>query len=370
MDKKTYPPFSVILETENLLTASAEDFKMALSSLMQQDVPLSLAQEVIVLVSGTIPNEIRTEITTTYPELKIVETDESFGYYEVKSHGAKLATGEIVVYADVDCQYDSCWLRSLLEPFAADESVDIVAGETVIAVENSYSMALAINYMLHRQKTQPKLQPAPRYYMNNVAFKRELLSKYNIPKRLPIFRGNCSIHSQILRQNGYIIWKQPLAKARHATPHGVRNYLWRFLLMGHDHYWLDILYDRVKQQKSGESAVSSIENLAQPLDRSTHKFKPKPLHIRLWNKLNYLFQQTRIYLKDSPDTIVYLPLALPIIFSSQFLILVGRLITKHNSHYLLKTYLDKFEPAYSEALKFDSLPHDAQQFQFNEVIGR
>ncbi len=372
MQKNLYPTFSVIVETENLLTASVEDFKMAFSSLIDQDVPLTLAQEVIVIISGNISDELRAEITIAYPWMKIVETPESFGYYEVKSYGAKLATGDIVVYADVDCQYSSCWLQSLLEAFTTDESVDIVAGETVIAVKNPYSMAMAINYMLHRQKPQPQLHPAPYpiYYINNVAFKRELLLKYTIPQSLPIFRGNCSIHARILWQNGYTIWKQPLAKAIHATPHGLINYLWRFLLLGHDSYWLDILYNQVKKEKPSTSATSSTskENITPKSNNSTSKFKPKPLHIRLLNKFNYIINQTRIYLKDSPNTIIYLPLALPIIFFSQFLMLVGRLITQYNSHYLLKTYLDKFEPAYGKALNFDTLPQDAQQFQLNEVI--
>ncbi len=372
MAKNSYPPFSIIVETENLLTASVEEFRVALSSLINQDIPLTSAKEVILLCGNNVSDEISKEITTTNPWIKTVQIPDSLGYYEVKSYGSQIATGDILVYADLDCQYDPCWLRSLLESFTTNEGIDIVAGETVIAVKNPYSMALAVNYMLHRQKTQQQLHSSsyPIYYINNVAFKREVLLKYPIPERLPIFRGSCSIHARILKQNGHTIWKQPLAKAIHATPNSLTNYLWRFLLMGHDNYWLDILYDQIKKQKLQLSATSSTSKVdATPKsDNSDKKFKPKPLHFRVANKLNYILSQTKIYLQDAPHTSIYLPLALPIIFLSQLLMLLGRLITKYNSHYLLKTYLDKFEPAYSKTLKFDSLPEDAKHFQLKEVI--
>ena len=372
MDKKTYPSFTIIVETENLLTTGVDDFQKALHSLINQDIPLTSAKEVLLLCGNNISDEISEEIANNYSWITTVQIPDSLGYYEVKSYGSKIATGDIVIYADLDCQYDSGWLRSLLESFKNNESIDIVAGETVIAVKNPYSMALAINYMLHRQKTQQQLHPSPYpiYYINNVAFKREVLQKYPIPERVPIFRGACSIHARVLKKNGYTIWKQPLAKASHATPNSLMNYLWRFLLLGHDNYWLDILYDQIKKQPSPLSSISYPSKASTDIKSSnfTNQFKPKPLHIRLWNKCSYIFHQTKIYLQDAPHTAIYLPLALPIIFLSQFLMLLGRLITKYNSHYLLKTYLDQFEPAYSETLKFESLPEDAKQFQLKEVI--
>lgn len=357
MDKSSYPSFTIILKTENLVTATREDFRKALSSLMNQDLSLELAEELIVINDGNIPDSIQIEIATSYPWIKICQTPESLGYYGVKSYGVKLATGEIVVYGDADCQYSPSWLRSLLDPFRLNQQVEIVAGETVIDVKGPYSMAIALNYILHRQPVKPGLNVAPFYYMNNVAFKREILLKYPIPEGLPIFRGNCSIRSRILRKNGYTIWKQPLARAVHAVPNSLQNYLWRFLLMGHDHHWLDILYHEVKINKQLPSVASVESTIREKLtpNHSPAKFKSKPLHKRLLEKSGYILNQARIYLKESPDKIVYLPLALPIVFLSQFLILVGRLMSKNHSHYLLKVYLEKFEPAYAQSVQFQTL---------------
>jgi hypothetical protein len=70
--------------------------------------------------------------------------------------------------------------------------------------------------------------------LNNVAFRRELLLEHPLPDETGLYRGNCALHAYRLQDKGHVIWRQPLARAWHAPPRGVTQFVIRFLLIGHD----------------------------------------------------------------------------------------------------------------------------------------
>ncbi len=51
------------------------------------------------------------------------------GYYKAKMLGAQLVTGDVIVYCDSDCTYESNWLRTILATFSQGDNVQIVAGK-------------------------------------------------------------------------------------------------------------------------------------------------------------------------------------------------------------------------------------------------
>ena len=307
--------------------------------------------------TGELSDSLKEAIKQQYPWMRFLNAPETLSYYEVKQLGAESAVGEVVVYCDADCVYTKGWLRSLLTPME-DPDIEIVAGETTIPVTGIYSMAMALNYMLHRQDPKSHLTSAGFYYMNNVAIRRQILVENPIVPHLPIYRGNCSIHSRLLRKKGYRIWKQFSAKAQHAPPNGLQHYIWRFLVMGHDHYWLDIYYSELNQdnvRRFEQGASKDIQSLdTQKQDQSKVSTIRKHPTVRIFQKLRYIFRHIRIYVGEEPQTIWFLPFALPIVILSQFLIMIGRIVTGFSPHIILKAYLSNFEPAYKEKV-FDEI---------------
>jgi glycosyltransferase involved in cell wall biosynthesis len=303
------PSFSIVLETENLASSDLTGLVRSLSCLADQDLPPSEANEVLLIDSGDTPAELLAQLRLQYAWLKVVEAPAGTEYYESKMFGAKLATGEIVVYYDSDCLYDSHWLRTMLSSFQ-EPQIQIVAGETATQGVGIYGTAMAMVYIFPQFSGGKDLVPTKQYYLNNVAFRRSFLLEYPIPTELPLYRGNCVIHAHQLRAQGFTIWRQPKARTLHAPPNGVSHFFWRFLLIGHDYYWqkqfLPKTDDPTMQGVSGKLSVFR--------DRVSRLFANQPLHL------------------------FFFPLAIPVMIASALLIYAGYLITTRKPNYLLKRY--------------------------------
>ncbi len=210
-----------------------------------------LLKNSFIIDSGDVPPEKLEQLREQYPWITVHQAPLGTGYYDAKMLGAKLATGDIVVYCDSDCIYEKNWLKNLLIPFAQNDEIQVIAGETTTQARGIYGSAMALTYIFPQYSGQTTLQKSSQYFLNNVAFRREFLQyflnnvafrrefllKYPIPLELGLYRGNCLIHAYKLRSSGYTIWRQPQAKATHAPPSGLSHFFWRFLLIGHDYYW-------------------------------------------------------------------------------------------------------------------------------------
>lgn len=317
------PSFSIVLETENLANANLEGLTHALASLVHQDLSPEQASEVILIDSGDAPPELLRQLCDRYPWIKVHPAPASTGYYKAKMLGAELATGEIVVYADSDCLYESRWLRTILTPFAENTQIQIVAGETTTRGRGPYGTAMALVYIFPQFSGNTELTPTHQYFLNNVAFRRQFLLAHPIPTESPLYRGNCVIHGENLRRAGEVIWLNPQARTTHAPPSGLSHFFWRFLLIGHDYYWQKKLI--ATPTPNPQSPIPSSEGR----DPTASGFNEKLQIFR--DRMARLWQ-------NNPRHALYLPFAVPIVLVAALLIYFGYLITLVNSDYLVKTY--------------------------------
>ncbi len=316
------PSFSIILETENLANADLAGLVNSLASLVHQDVPPTEAKEVLLIDSGDAPPELLQQLRDRYPWIKIHPALAATGYYKAKMLGAELATGDVIVYADSDCVYEPHWLRSLLTPFVQNSQIQIVAGETTTRGTGPYGTAMALVYIFPQYSGKTELTQTHQYFLNNVAFRRSFLLEHPIPAELPLYRGNCVVHMQQLRQDGHVIWLHPQARATHAPPDGLAHFFWRFLLIGHDYYW---------QKRLVETSPQSDDGSGTSCDRD-------PTAASLGEKIRIFRDRLRRLFRNNPRHALYLPLALLIVLVAAGLIYAGYAITRWKPDYLLKTY--------------------------------
>jgi glycosyltransferase involved in cell wall biosynthesis len=313
------PSFSLILETENLANASLEGLSSSLQALVNQDVSPTRANEVWLIESGDVPTKLLQQLCDRYPWLKLYQAPPLTGYYAAKMLGAQLATGDIVVYCDSDCIYEPHWLRTILMTFQQHPEIAIVAGETTTRGVGPYGTAMALTYIFPQYSGDTQLTPTSQYYLNNVAFRRNVLLTHPIPVELPLYRGNCVIHAYDLHQSGNRIWKQPQARATHAPPNGLSHFFWRFLLIGHDYYWQQRL---LKQSKQAQISAPSPANPDLTMSRFT-------------TKLQTFGDRITKMVQNDPRHAFFLPLAIPAATTSVLLILLGYLVTSLKPNYLL-----------------------------------
>lgn len=331
MAQDTLPSFSIIIETENLSTADLDGLIDCLNSLERQDIAPNQANEVILINSGDVPQELINQIHEQFPWTTPHRVDLELNYYDSKMHGVKLATGDVILFADSDCCYQNGWLRAMLTPFRDDSTVNIVGGETAMAIVNAYSLAMAMTYIFPPFSRKKDLYQANGYFCNNVAFRREFLLDHPIPSKLPIYRGNCSAHSVGLQELGQTIWRQPQARATHAPPENLFHFFWRFLLMGSD----DLLMGKNSKEINPMGKISSTHLL-------TNRFKKA-------------LRRGRTILREKPARLAYLPLGLPIAFASLFLICVGFLVASLRPYWLLRSF-EKLESQQHRAETKSSRP--------------
>ncbi|PPS45648.1 glycosyltransferase family 2 protein [Chroococcidiopsis sp. TS-821] len=302
----TLPCFSIIIETENLSSAELEGLSRCLDTLANQDVSPTTANEVLIVESGDVPVDVIERLRRDYPWLTFRRAEPGIEYYAAKMQGVGFTTGDVIVFCDSDCTYRSDWLRNLLTPFAENQDIQVVAGETTTPIFNPYELAIALTYIFPRFSQLSSLQPSASYFCNNVAFRRDFLLKYPIPTQLPIYRGNCVVHARSLKTQGYTIWKQPQSQATHAAPNGLSHFFWRFLLLGYDAIAVCRLsYDAHQSQL--------IQDLRACLRLS-------------WNKATEFTSRVYTVFAEDWRRIVYLPLALPIALAALVLYFTGLIL--------------------------------------------
>ena len=315
--------FSIILETENIETSDIKRLQKSIVSLAAQSP--EQANEVVLIDSGNIPRQLLNQLQLSYPWLTIKSAPPETEYYESKILGLEWTTGEIIVYYDSDCIYESDWLATLVGSFD-NVNIQIVGGETTTDGVGLYGTAMALCYIFPQYSGRSDLFPVNQYFLNNVAFRRSVLETIPIPTRLPLYRGNCVIHAQTLLAAGYTIWRQPKARSLHAPPNGFEHYFRRFLLIGHDLYWQKrLLGSLLAKFDPGGAGKELIGNGGFSDDPSITQHRSN-LAIGL-DRITKMIQRDRRHA-------FYLPFCLPIVMVSVFLIAIGYQITCRYPHHL------------------------------------
>jgi GT2 family glycosyltransferase len=226
--------FSIVIETANLRTADPNRLVASLDSIASQVPSPALARGVVLLDSGEAPPALLETLRARYPWISIQRLPAGTDYGDQKSLAVSFASGEVLVFADSDCLYRPEWLASLLETFANRPDIEVLAGETAIAITGPFTLAMALVFFFPRFSYETEVAPARGFYGNNVAFRREVFLRCPFPSGLPIYRGQNVVYSRLLRSAGIAIWRQPRARSVHSPPEGVWSALRRFFWTGRD----------------------------------------------------------------------------------------------------------------------------------------
>ncbi len=338
------PSFSIIYETENLSSVELENIYRSLASLAKQEISPEQANEFLIIDGGNAPPEVIKELCGKYPWIT-VSLEPGIGYHEAKMKGATLATGEIVIFCDSDCVYTPNWLKDILTTFQQNSEINVLAGEASTPIRNPYELALALHYFFSRFSGNEQPYISQHYCLNGVAFHRDFLLKNPLPINLPLYRSNCNIHLYSLCElKKYQVWKHPQARAVHEPPTPAFIF-WRYLLLGHD----AVLRRRIKRliremQNSGPSSQSQFSAQSSSSLETTNR----SLAVKLWEGLTWrwrlvtgtLGERIAAIWRENPRSLLFLPLAIPIVIWFELLYNIGCIITYWNPDYLLKAYFN------------------------------
>lgn len=331
VQERTLPSFSIVYETENLSSVELENIYRSLASLSQQEISPEIANEFLIINAGSAPEEVINEICAKYPWVTVKQVS-NVGYQEAKMFGASIATGEVVVFCDSDCEYSPNWMKDVLSLFAKDENINVVAGETSTPIRNPYELAVAIHYFFPRFTNRGKPYVANHYFFNGVAFRRNFLLENPVPINLPLYRNYCFLHIHLLcKVKGYEIWKHPMAKNVHEPP--TPSFIfWRYLLMGRD----SILRNHLKGVLTENPDKTDFSNY--PETKFTAVQRINGIITAILNFKLLKRQQIRAVLKEDPKRRLILPLALFIAIWFELLFLTGKIITYIQPNLVLKLY--------------------------------
>lgn len=226
------PDVSIVVEWENSLHAGAQRTDAALARLAEEVNASRRRIEVLVCHDEDTPPSVPPPTTGDAPSWKTVRVPDS-RYYEMKNHGAGEAAGGILVFLDSDAIPEPGWLEALLAPFA-DPAIDVVAGQTYIQADSTYSKAFALWWFFPLRAPAETVRPAEDFFANNVAFRRTTFLAHPFTPIRGTARGACLELAATLRDAGISIWNAPAARVAHPAPRGWRHFTLRALAQGRD----------------------------------------------------------------------------------------------------------------------------------------
>ena len=246
------PDFSIVIETENLESASQRRLLEALESLAQQTISPKRARQVVLINSGLIEPSVAEAIHTRFPWVIIHTAGEPVDYYAAKGLGVALTTGEVIVFFDCDVHYEPRWLESILETMFTDSSAEVVTGETSLNVSGPYTLAVLLAWAFPPWSQRDRAYETTGYAANNVAFRRRRLEATPIPLAIGLRRGNCTLHAYRLKRAGARMLRSPQARALHPTL-PLREFYPRLWGAGYNHASVMI----IEQRNRGRSSWSA-----------------------------------------------------------------------------------------------------------------
>ncbi len=275
---KTAPTFSISIEWENARFAELLRTRLMLRSLRAQLIALpapAVPPEITFLydchsIDGALVERVLAE-EFSYGELpastRIVATD-GLRYYEQKNLGAAQSHADIMIFLDCDVVPEPGWLAAMLGAFD-NPAVGAVGGETYIELTSFYSKAFALFWFFPLRDPSEWLEPAARFYANNVAFRSAIFEKHPFPD-LDAYRGQCLQLGRTLHDHGIGLYVQKRARVSHPCPLGVRYFTARALHSGRDWVLLSGLYERQDKLSLKPILWTLCSNLKRAFARTAH----------------------------------------------------------------------------------------------------
>jgi hypothetical protein len=268
-----------VVEWENILLAEAERSRRMLRQLVREAdtaVGEGLAASPIELLvcfdakevdASALAADLASELPESSPALRyrIVPVDGG-DYYELKNAGAAEIQGDLLVFLDSDVIPEPGWLGNLLRPFA-DESVGVVAGNSYLEPRGFYGKTFALAWFFPLRATDARVEPARKFFANNVAFRRHIFARFPFPPLDDATRGSCWRLAHILTENEVQIVKSSAAQVEHPAPNGLRHFLARGLAQGRDR----LLEERAFGSRRTGSLLGTASRLRLDLRRSTSR---------------------------------------------------------------------------------------------------
>lgn len=236
---------SVIIEWENAKLSELERAEWMLRQLGKQMAEAAktrgITGELIVLYdSDAIEERVpRTAVESSihdWPGTIRIEAAPGQHYYEQKNTGAKLATGDYLVFLDSDVVPEDGWLEGLLKAVENPE-VGFVGGETYHATETFYDRLFAAFWTFTPRRQSQGVYKHKNFYANNLAVRRELFLAHTYPDS-PAYRGQCSALARQLRGENVPIHRAGDCQVSHPPPVGLGTFFARAICQGYDTvYW-------------------------------------------------------------------------------------------------------------------------------------
>ncbi len=313
------PPisFSVVLEAATITPDTQASLLTCLESIADQNLSPELANEVLIMDVGNISQDMEHDITSAFPWATITRLPKGTRYFGAKMAGAKLVTGDVVVFCDGDNTYLPGWLDAMVKPFAKRKNLNAVTGQTGVTLDGVYATAFALTFFFPPfEDAERGLIPAEYYFANNSAFRRSFLLEYPIPTGLPLLRGNDYVHSMRMRNKGYGVWRQNKSRALHDPPESFREFMHRYLARGSDRLQISRLTRDLSStgtQNGGAWAIAK-ENV------------------------NELLYRTFRIPREEPGSLIYYPLALPMSIFLLILVAIGVVYSRARPGVLVENY--------------------------------
>jgi len=223
---------SLVVEWANVTLAGATRAKAMLEALRREIGSCPCDVEVLLCHDAAITPEPDPSAALAPASCRLLMAPGG-SYYELKNRGAAEARGEIVVFLDSDVVAEPGWLNAILAPFENPQTL-CVAGESYIDPADSYSRAFGLFWLFPLRQENGLLRPAPRFWANNVAFRRAVIQQYPFPAIENTSRGACLSLAEELARSGITIWCTNAARVSHPPPRWGRHFVLRALAQGRD----------------------------------------------------------------------------------------------------------------------------------------
>lgn len=300
--------------------AGIDDLIKSLDSLKLQTLPIEKANEVIVVIGSHVTKETQLRLHAQYSWLKLHKTKGELEYTQAKMAGAKVATGDIVVYADSDVRYQKSWLKNLLDVFVKYPDATVAAGETQMRIHSAYTLSLALCWMLNIWPTSPKTSKTNVFALNNFAIKRKVMLENPFPI-LTLYRGKITFWRKRLIDKGYIFYRTPGAMGHHAPPSNLIDWWHRMIIYGADF-------------------VATADFTLNPdgTIKESRFLSKRGLHLLLWigMKIKQLVLHSIRIVKQEPQNMRFFIMGIPLSFITIGVTLLGGIVTLFNRDYCYK----------------------------------
>ena len=234
--------FSIVIEWENALLSEVARTRKMVQVLQEQILNLRNEEfEVFVLFNPEqvdrqfIESILAIDISDDFNSICKVISAKGMHYFELKNLGAKIATGDVVIFLDSDIVPEERWLDCLIDVFYKMDHANVLHSSYYIDPVDFVNKAFAINWFFPLRSESNALVEVDSFFANSVAFKRQFFLERTFPSLSDgRTRGACKMLSKQIRDEGFPIYKVNAAKVSHPAPSGLKNFFIRALAQGRD----------------------------------------------------------------------------------------------------------------------------------------